>query len=244
MNRRLPVVTFALLVLNVTVFLLGPRASTHGGVSAQCAQAVFAQRYGAVPWELTHNQVLSGRVGRCAMPDFDKSPALSALTSTFVHAGAAHLLGNLLLLALVGFAVERRLGSAPFAVLYVICGYTAAYGFAFTVPNDTSPLIGASGAVAGVLGAYIWLRPRELVLPLLALPLLLPIPGPSWLVGQPSSNVAYMAHAVGLIVGLVLAAMWVGRPTDRCSVTRPCEPRSSWPSTSSPGSCARSSSWR
>lgn len=212
-SRLLPVVTPALLVLNVTVFLLGPRANATDGVSEQCAQSVFAQRYGAVPWELTHNQVLPFD-GRCALPDFEKSPALSALTSTFVHAGAAHLIGNLLLLALVGFAVERRLGPGPFAVLYLVCGYTAAYGFAFTVPDDTLPLIGASGAIAGVLGAYLWLRPRELVIPLLALPLLLPLPGPAWLVGQPGADVAYVAHAVGLVIGMALAAMWVPRASD------------------------------
>lgn len=224
MNRRLPLVTLALIALNVTVFMLGPRATPQEGLSARCAEAVFIQRYGAVPWELTHNQVLTGRVAGCPMPDFDKSPAVSALTSTFLHAGAAHLLGNLVLLALVGFAVERRLGSAPFAVLYLICGYTAAYGFAFTVPDDTRPLIGASGAIAGVLGAYIWLYPRQVVLPLLTLPLLLPLPGPAWLVGQPSGNVAYVAHAVGLVAGLILAAMWVGRSSGEPMVARATTP--------------------
>ncbi len=207
MSRRLPAVTFALLVLNATVFLLGPRAG-----SGRCASTVFAQRYGAVPWELTHNQALpASRASGCALPDLDKNPALSALTSMFVHASAAHLIGNLLLLAVVGWAVERRMGPARFAAFYLVCGYTAAYGFAFSVPSDTRPLIGASGAIAGVVAAYVWLRPREYVVPLLALPLLLPMPGPA-LGGQPGSNVAYMAHVVGLVVGLALTALWVGRP--------------------------------
>ncbi|MGQ0844271.1 MAG: rhomboid family intramembrane serine protease [Sporichthyaceae bacterium] len=203
MNRRLPLVTLALLVANVAVYLLGPRAA------GSCAQTVFAQRWGAVPWELTHNRQLPlEQIARCSVPEFDKSPALSALTSLFVHASAAHLIGNLLLLAIVGASVERRIGAARFAVLYLVCGYTAAYGFAFAAASDTRPLIGASGAVAGALAAHLWLRPRDLILPLLALPLLLPVPGPSWLVGQPGGNVAYTAHAVGLAVGLVLAALY------------------------------------
>jgi membrane associated rhomboid family serine protease len=219
MTARLPVVTFALIAANVSVFLLGPRATTQLGVSERCASTVFAQRYGAVPWELTHNQALSpDRVAGCRLPEFDKEPAVSALTSMFVHGGGAHLLGNLVLLALVGIAVERRMGSTAFAIFYLVCGYTAAYGFAFTVPNDTRPLIGASGAIAGVVAAHIWIRPRDWVVPLLGLFLLLPIPGPAWLVGAPGSNVAYTAHVVGLAVGLVLAIAWIGprdpaRPT-------------------------------
>ena len=226
MTRRIPLVTFALLGLNAAVYLLGPRATTRdlpAGVPAQCARAVFDQRYGAVPWELTHNQALrldavasvGGRAVHCPTPDFDKNPAVSALTSMFVHASAAHLIGNLVILLVVGCAVERRMGSARTAALYLVCGYTAAYGFALTVPNDTSPLIGASGAIAGLVAAHIWLRPRDPVIPLLALPLLVPFSGPSWLVGQPGGNVAYMAHVVGLAVGLLLTALWVGRPSER-----------------------------
>lgn len=215
MQRRFPLVTFALIVLNLAVHLAKP--------AGQCAQAAFVQRYGAIPWELTHNQQLPAaaveRVARCSAPDLDKNPAVSALTSMFVHASTAHLLGNLLLLALVGWSVERRMGSVKFAVFYLVCGYTAAYGFAFTVPSDTSPLVGASGAIAGALAAHIWLQPRDLVIPLLALPLLIPMPGPSWLVGVPGGNVAYLAHVVGLLVGLVLAAFWLGRPpTERSPV--------------------------
>lgn len=220
MKRRIPLVTFALIGVNAAVYLLGPRANAQGG-SAECARAVFEQRYGAVPWELTHNQASSvdpvasvaGRIVHCPTPDFDKNPAVSALTSMFVHASAAHLIGNLIVLLAAGCAVERRMGSARFAALYLMCGYTAAYGFAFSAPNDTSPLIGASGAIAGVVAAHIWLRPRDPVIPLLAIPLLVPFPGPSWLVGQAGSNVAYPAHVVGLAVGLTLTALWVGRPT-------------------------------
>jgi membrane associated rhomboid family serine protease len=219
-KRRIPLVTVALSGVNAAVYLLGPRAQAQGG-SAECARAVFEQRYGAVPLELTHNQASSvepvasvaGRIVHCPMPEYDKNPAVSALTSMFVHASAAHLIGNLIVLLVAGWAVERRIGSIRFAALYLVCGYTAAYGFAFSAPNDTSPLIGASGAIAGVVAAHIWLRPRDPVVPLLAIPLLVPFHAPSWLVGQEGSNVAYAAHVVGLAVGLMLTALWVGRPT-------------------------------
>jgi membrane associated rhomboid family serine protease len=222
MKRRIPLITLALAGANAAVYGLGPRANAGGG-SAECARAVFEQRYGAVPWELTHNRASSvdpvaavaGRVVSCPTPDFHKNPAMSALTSMFVHASAAHLIGNLIVLLIAGWAVERRMGSARFAALYLVCGYTAAYGFAFSAPNDTTPLIGASGAIAGVVAAHIWLRPRDPVVPLLAIPLLVPFPGPSWLVGPAGGNVAYAAHVVGLVVGLTLTALWMGRPAPR-----------------------------
>ncbi|MGQ0843382.1 MAG: rhomboid family intramembrane serine protease [Sporichthyaceae bacterium] len=231
MNRRIPLVTFALIALNALVYLLGPSASAQAlpaGTSSECAQAVFAQRYGAVPRELSHNQTLTveaaaevdGRVVSCPAPEFEKSPPVSALTSMFVHAGLVHLLGNMLLLLVVGCAVERHMGSLGFALFYLVCGYTAAYGFAFTVPNDTAPLIGASGAIAGVLAAHVWLRPREWLLPVLALPFLVPVPGPAWLVGAPGGNVAYVAHAVGAAVGLILALVWFGARPERAGSAR------------------------
>jgi membrane associated rhomboid family serine protease len=218
MKRRIPLVTLALAGGNAAAYLLGPRADARGG-SAECARAVFEQRYGAVPWELTHNRASSvdpvasvaGRIVQCPTPDFHKNPAASALTSMFVHASMAHLIGNLIVLLVAGWAVERRMGSARFIALYLLCGYTAAYGFAFSAPNDTTPLIGASGAIAGVVAAHLWLRPRDPVVALLAIPLLVPFPGPSWLVGPSGSNVAYVAHIVGLFVGLTLTALWMGR---------------------------------
>ncbi|MGQ0467701.1 MAG: rhomboid family intramembrane serine protease [Sporichthyaceae bacterium] len=204
MQRRLPLVTFALVALNVAVQFAQP--------AGRCARAAFVQQYGAIPWELTHNRTLAAeRVAGCSLPEIDKSPALSALTSLFVHAGTAHLLGNLLLLLLLGASVERCMGSARFAAFYLVCGYTAAYGFAVTVGSNTQPLIGASGAIAGLLGAHLWLRPGEWAIPALSLPLLVPMPGPALLVGQPGGNVAYTAHLVGLAVGTILAVAWFPR---------------------------------
>lgn len=222
MTRRIPLVTLALIALNVLVYLFGPSVSGQtlpAGAPTECAQAVFAQRYGAVPVELTRNQpihiapaaVVDGRVVSCPKPGFHKRPFVSALTSTFVHANAVHLIGNMVVLLALGATVERRMGRGVFAAFYLVCGYTAAYGFAFAMPGETGPLIGASGAIAGVLGAYLWLRPGDWLTPLFAVPFLVPLPLPAWLVGSPGANVAYLAHVVGFVVGLSLAMAWTGR---------------------------------
>jgi membrane associated rhomboid family serine protease len=165
----------------------------------------------------------------------DKSPALSVLTALFLHGGWLHLLGNLLFLLIFGNNVEDRLGHIRFLLFYVACGYAATYAFAYL--NDTSPdpLIGASGAIAGVLGAYLVLYPRVRVWILVPFLLFLPLRLPAWIVlgfwfglqavyssGEGVSGagtVAYAAHVVGFLAGMLIA--W---PL-RAGTTPPPEPR-------------------
>ncbi|HUR50601.1 MAG TPA: rhomboid family intramembrane serine protease [Mycobacteriales bacterium] len=235
-TRRTPVVTYALLAVNIVVFLLSPLASHVVGDTSgaqQCRQIAFLEHWAAVPDELVHNrqepvvetdQVAVGEDGQVACeraaPSYTKLPWLSVLTAMFLHGGWLHLLGNMLFLFVFGNNVEDRLGRLRFLGFYLLCGYAATYGFALFQPSSTQPLVGASGAIAGVLGAYLVLYPRARVLSLLTFLFFLPVRLPAWLVlggwfalqylyfrgagVAEGSNVAYGAHVVGFVVGAAL----------------------------------------
>jgi membrane associated rhomboid family serine protease len=248
--RRVPVVTYALVVLNVFIYFFGPGLGSNGlpeRVPDLCRQDAFVQRYAAIPKELTENRQLeplpveihSGEeVVRCPAAEFEKSPAVSALTSMFLHGGLLHLLGNMLFLFIFGNNVEDRLGRLRFVGFYLLCGYTATYAYAFTDPGSESPLVGASGAIAGVLGAYLWLYPRARVIALVPFLFFIPLPMPAWIVlggwfvvqalyangaglgpGSVDGSVAYIAHVAGFAVGLLLTMLFIGarreHPADR-----------------------------
>jgi membrane associated rhomboid family serine protease len=227
------VVTFALVALNVVFFLLSPVVASQGE-AAPCRQAAFLDQYAAVPYELTHNQQLTrvptgdvravhGQTIECATgkPGYEKSPFLSVLYAMFLHAGWLHLLGNMLFLWIFGNNVEDRFGRLRFLLFYLFCGYVAAYGFALADPNSTTPLLGASGAIAGVLGAYLIMFPRARVWVLVPFLFFIPLLLPAWFVlggwfllqwlysaghtGSDVGGVAYLAHVVGFIAGVVIA---------------------------------------
>lgn len=232
--------TYLLIILNFLVYFAGP--SLSGDVPRDspivCQQDAFIRHYAAIPKELTENQALpptrlrvqeGNQVLICPKPAFHKSPPLSALTSMFLHGGLAHLLGNMLFLVIFGNNVEDRFGRIGFTLFYLLCGYTSAYAFAFTDPGSTAPLIGASGAIAGVLGAYLWLYPRARVIALVPFLFFLPVQMPAWLVlgswfllqwiyargaGLGQGNVAYVAHVVGFAVGLLLTMLFIGKKRD------------------------------
>ena len=169
-TRRTPVVTYALIAANTVAFLLSPVARsvfTGSGAAESCREQRFYLRWGAVPTELVHDHALPYTAGAAAGPGlcervartYDKIPALSALTSMFVHGGWLHLLGNMLFLWVFGNNVEDRFGRVRFLIFYLAVGMASAYGYALTRPGSTSTLVGASGAIAGVLGAYLVLYP-------------------------------------------------------------------------------------
>jgi membrane associated rhomboid family serine protease len=240
--RRTPWVTYALVAANVVVLLLTPvslgTVATGPGPVAECRQAAFYDKYAAIPREMVTDhqlrlvptgQVVTGPRGPAcliARPSYHKIPPLSVLWSMFLHAGWLHLLGNLLFLVVFGNNVEDRMRKLPFLVFYLVCGYVAAYGFALANQTSTQPLIGASGAIAGVLGAYLVLFPRARVWSLVPFLFFIPLRIPAWLVlglwfglqwaysaGLATSgagSVAYLAHVFGFIagalVGLVMRA--------------------------------------
>jgi membrane associated rhomboid family serine protease len=234
--RRRPLVTYALVAANVVVLLLTPVAigtlATQPGGAALCKQAAFYDRWAAIPRELTTDRQLplvpngqgavtaSGTLCSVQRPWYTKIPALSVLWSMFLHAGWLHLLGNMLFLVVFGNNIEDRMRRLPFLLFYLASGFVAAYGFALAFPHSTQPLIGASGAIAGVLGAYIVLYPRARVWSLVPFLFFIPVRTPAWLVlglwfvlqwlysaGIATSgvgSVAYLAHIFGFTFGAIV----------------------------------------
>ena len=235
-TRRTPVVTYALLLLNLFVFIfLEPINHSPLAATTQlqaCKQEAFFDRYAAIPDELTTGHQLHHPVevvdiapglkqcGPVARPTYHKSPWLSVLFSMFLHGGWLHVLGNMLFLWVFGNNVEDRLGRIRFLLFYLFIGYVSAFGFAYANANSTQTLIGASGAIAGVLGSYLLLYPRARVTSLIPFFFFIPARIPAWLVlggwfvlqyiyangtGVASGGgVAYLAHVIGFVTGMLL----------------------------------------
>lgn len=241
--RRTPWVTYALLAANVVVFVVftpGVVGSLTGGsgLADLCHLEAFLDRYAVVPRELIHHRmpdlVPTGDTGvgpqgpGCVVdrPGYEKSPELSVLTAMFLHGGWLHLLGNMLFLWIFGNNVEDRMGHVRYLLFYLVCGYAAAYVFALVNSGSGEPLIGASGAVAGVLGAYLVLYPRVRVWVLVPFLIFLPLRLPAWVVlgswfvlqavyssgagVSRAGTVAYAAHVAGFVAGMLIA--WPLRP--------------------------------
>jgi membrane associated rhomboid family serine protease len=260
--RRRPVVTWLLVAVNVAVFVLFEPVVTAvagvatGGAASECGQQQFFWQWGAIPRELLDNVQLplvpDGRVTLTeqglpvcvkAPPTFDKSPVLSVLTSMFLHGSWLHLIGNMLFLGVFGNNVEDRMGRVLYLLFYLACGYAAAYGYALFQGPSPTPLIGASGAVAGVLGAYLVVFPRARVIGLVTFLFFLPFWLPAWIVlgfwfllqyayfvgfgMSEGSNVAYGAHVVGFAVGAALALPFV-RELRAAGPPRRRPPESGW----------------
>lgn len=140
-------VTLSIIILNVFVFAY----ELSLGSGFRDAVGLFA----VTPYNITH---LSSPL-----------VLITLVTSLFFHANFAHLLGNMLYLWVFGNNIEDRLGHLRFILFYLVCGVIATLGHIITAPESSMPLIGASGAVSGVLGAYILLYPRAKVLVLIPL---------------------------------------------------------------------------
>ncbi|HKP45135.1 MAG TPA: rhomboid family intramembrane serine protease [Pyrinomonadaceae bacterium] len=206
-RRTVPVVTYILIALNVLFFLV----ELSGGDA-------FIQQWSVVPRRLLANP----------SADFP-----TIFTSMFMHAGWLHLGGNMLYLWIFGDNVEDSFGHLKFLIFYLVCGIAAtAAQLAFSIGSDV-PNLGASGAIAGVLGAYIILFPRGQVRVLMGRGV---IPMPAlvviglWIVlqlvsgiGSISSNaqtggVAYMAHIGGFAAGIILTFVLRATSTERQTV--------------------------
>lgn len=227
-TRRRPWVTWLLVALNVGVFVF-----LQPWWADECAQRAFFLRYAAVPAELVQAAPLdAGQVAQTAPPQCGLTPVegkpvfAAALFSLFLHGGWLHLLFNMLYLAIFGNNVEDKLGHARFAGFYVLCGILATG--AFTLANAASPitLVGASGAIAGVLGAYLVLFPRVPVTVTVPLLLFVIVRLPAavvlvfWFVGQllplqrpmGGPGVAYLAHVAGFVAGGIIVFLMGHRP--------------------------------
>lgn len=208
-SRNAPVVTVALLVAVALVFLwqlsLGPAGSEA---------AVYA--FGLVPGVLLGEHRLPDSVA--VVP-----PVTTILTSMFLHGGWLHLIGNMLYLWIYGDNVEDSMGRAKFLVFYLLCGVAAALAQALPDPHSTVPMIGASGAISGVLGAYLLLFPHARILVVIPLGFFLHTTQLRagvvlvwWFVLQfvsgafatGTGGVAFRAHVGGFVAGLALVAVF------------------------------------
>ena len=220
-SLRTPVVTFLLLAASVTVyFFVQP---DDPGVEVD-----FLYREAAIACELDTGEPLSVdeiQGGRCteggAVPRFpDKSLSLSVIVSMFLHGGLAHLIGNMWSLYLFGNNVEDAYGRLGYLILYLVSGVVATLGFVMLNPDTTVPLVGASGAIAGVMGAYLVLFPHARLVSVFPLLFFIAFAIPAgwfllvWFVGQfalavVDTGVAWEAHVVGFLFGVLVTL--VGR---------------------------------
>ena len=215
-TRRFPIVTVGLIVANVIAFLQEP--SLGSGPAA----AEYFFRNAPVPCQLENSCP-------AVVPDRTLSSFLIAvLASMFLHAGILHIAGNMLFLWVFGNNVEDFLGGARYLVFYVLGGFAASFAHIATHSNDVIPTVGASGAVAAVMGAYLVLFPRARVNVLVPIFFFFTIIQMSafavlalWFVYQfligaqeaiGAIQVAWMAHVGGFAFGIVAILLLGGRP--------------------------------
>jgi membrane associated rhomboid family serine protease len=159
--RRVPIVTIGLIAACVIAFASELGTQSAGG---DAALARLFRQYGLVPAELTSSFGSGGHQGSPL-----SSELFTIFTSMFLHGGWLHLIGNMLYLWIFGNNIEDRLGRIPFILFYLAGGVAAAASQVLISPNSDVPVIGASGAIAAVLGAYLVLYPRARILALVFL---------------------------------------------------------------------------
>ena len=207
-TEQTPFVTITFIAFCVAVFLYEQRLP-------QEAVELFAFQYGAIPALI---------FGQASLPAEAASiPAsLTLLTSMFLHGGWMHLLGNMLYLWIFGNNIEDVMGHTKFTLFYLLCGILAALSHALTDIGSHIPMVGASGAISAVLGAYLLLFPRANVLVLLPVVGMTRIPAGivlgMWFVtqlisggmsmGSTGGSVAFFAHIGGFIAGMALVGLF------------------------------------
>ncbi len=210
-RRRFPFVNYALIIINIAVFVAEV-------INGQCFQFAFS----TIPYAITHNVDFALK----GCPYGQPQPVyITLLTSMFLHANLLHIAGNMLYLWIFGDNVEDRLGHIGYLIFYFFCGLVASAAQILVDPNSQLINLGASGAIAGVLGAYLVFYPGAKVRSLIflgifitftTLPALVVIG--LWFVLQlvsgleslnpgmvNSGGVAYFAHVGGFVAGLVIA---------------------------------------
>ncbi|MGQ9682596.1 MAG: rhomboid family intramembrane serine protease [Anaerolineae bacterium] len=200
--RDVPVMNYGLITANVLVFLMMASWPEREIVA-------FTRTYGLIPARLLEHPGLE--------------QYLTVLSSMFLHGGWFHLLSNMWVLWIFGDNVEDRLGHLRYLLFYLLCGAAAAAAHLFVNPTSSIPTVGASGAISGVMAAYVLLFPRARVLtfvPLFLLPWTVEVPAlifiGMWFVSQlfnglfslaavaTYGGVAYWAHIGGFVAGLLL----------------------------------------
>ena len=235
-TRIVPVVTYALIAVNVAVFLLQQQQGDD-----------FTLAFAATPYEITHNEDLDqpvvvpvhvrvhDRFGgehieerQMARPHYacPIPVRFTLLTSMFLHGSWMHLLGNMLYLWIVGDNVEEVLGRFGYLVVYLACGLVGSLAQILVNPDSITPTLGASGAIAGIMGAYVIWFPHNQIRVLLfrfitVLPAIVVIGGwialqiylgaGAWRRAGDSGGVAYLAHVGGALTGIFVAFLFIGQ---------------------------------
>jgi rhomboid family protein len=234
-TENFPVVTVALIVLNVIAYFFWQQGGiTLGDPSSQHYLTNLID-YGAIPFEITHPGDhcavdAAGQIACGPASEFPSQPAtwITVFTSMFMHGGLLHLGGNMLFLWIFGNNVEDSMGPVKYVIFYLLAGLAATAGQVIVSPDATVPGIGASGAIAGVLGGYLVLFPRARVVTVVFIIFfftILELPAMFFLVIwfaqqalfgyfdllQPTGGgggVAYFAHIGGFVFGLAAVKLF------------------------------------
>ena len=232
-TQIVPYVTYGLIAINVAVFLVQQQNGEE-----------FTLTYAATPYEVWHNEDLSGPIPKMVTVRvrdplgrgvrLEQRPVAlrhtpcpipvrwTLLTSMFLHGSWMHLIGNMLYLWIVGDNVEEVLGTVRYMIVYLACGLAGSLAQIAIDPDSVTPTLGASGAIAGIMGAYVVWFPHNQIRVLLfrfitVLPAVIVIGG--WIVlqiwlgansigGNDQGGVAYMAHVGGAVTGIVAALLF------------------------------------
>jgi len=204
-TEKPPIVTIALIVINALIFFYQ--------ISLGEDFQYFIVKLGAIPYEITHQSEIT--------PEAAFPVNMTLVTAMFLHGDWFHIIGNMLYLWIFGNNIEDKLGHFKFIIFYLISGIIASLVFVVTSPNSTIPMVGASGAIAGVLGAYLLKFPHARILTLIFLGFfirIVRIPAvyvlgfwfiiqliyalPS--IGSNTGGVAWFAHIGGFVAGMGL----------------------------------------
>ena len=217
-----PYVTYFIVAMNTAVFLF----ELWVGLQSQRALNGFLYEFGVVPKHVTG--ALAGS------PDFSLTAAFfPVLTSMFLHGSWLHIIGNMWVLWIFGDNIEDHLGHFPYLIFYLVSGFAASFTHIVLNAGSNVPSVGASGAIAGVMGAYFVLYPRARVLTVVPLIIFFTFWWlPAWIVlgywfltqflsgaatsiaysSQTSGGVAFWAHVGGFVAGIVLIKVFPERP--------------------------------
>jgi membrane associated rhomboid family serine protease len=238
-TQRPAVVTGTLIALNALAWLLVQ------GAGATYSLAASVCNYGLIPGELTLSLEPGTSFpmgdGLVCATDPGRQP-LHLITSMFLHGSWMHIIGNMWFLWLFGNNVEDSMGRMRFVVFYLVCGLTAAFAQVLTSPDSPIPMVGASGAISGVMGGYLLLYPRVRVFAIVFLGFFITtIAVPAWVMlgywfliqfisgivsfGTDQGGVAFWAHTGGFVAGLVLIKIFARPEYIRAHASRHYRPQ-------------------
>lgn len=208
-TERIPIVTVTFIIMCVSVYVYQQSLPDR-------LEQFFVFQYGAIPSVVFGNASLPEEVS-VAVP-----ASMTLLTSMFLHGSWMHLLGNMLYLWIFGNNIEDAMGHAKFVIFYVLCGILAALSHAVTDTASQIPMVGASGAISAVLGAYLLLYPRAHVLVLmpglgmtrvaagvvLGMWFIMQLVSGGMSGGASGGGVAFFAHIGGFVSGMALIGLF------------------------------------